>query len=242
MEQKSQPSIIKDAFLAKIPENRDEWPEYYKHRMDICASCDKSTANGGLGRMGKFAARKAGAQCSICFCLLSRKCWSKNEECGLAEIGETPKWNRILMETVGGKDYFDVVNNSWRDCNLSLTEDKEGFELDFGDIEANVEHEFLLEIHPKVKLHLYTINICSCFEYRRRYLSGENEVMEFNARFNEPRVGPYGKFIEFEYLDREMKEGDEPPADSEKKVLRLFVKANIVNSNPDAQVEESTPA
>lgn len=238
MKQKNQASVIKEAFSSKIPSNKEEWPSYYKERMEICAKCDKNTANGAIGSIGKFAAKKIAPQCSICWCAIPYKCWSKHEACGMEEVGQKPKWNRILLETEGSNDLFDVVNNSWEKCHLSLTENGNFFQIDMGDIPSGEKFEFFVEIHPKKPLQIHRINMCGCLKQRSRILDVENNVMEFNFMADEPPAGPYVKNIYFDYVDKGT--SDEDAENAPKATLSLRLIANVIEKEFFDEQQQNT--
>lgn len=205
MEKKSQIAIIREAFKADIPEDPSLWPDYYKQRMDICAVCDKNTANnafenGVMNKIAKFSAKKIGAQCSACGCFIDRKCWSKNEACGLEEVkGGVPKWNRILMET-SKSDLFDVENLSYESCNLSISEDGWSFRLDLGDVPSEGPVAFSFGVKTKKELEYHILRMCSCMDYRNRVM--KDGSMQFELRLSTPiPVGDFHKNLSIEYFD-----------------------------------------
>lgn len=226
MKKRNQASIIAEAISADIPEDKSQWPEYYRQRMDICAVCDKNTSNGGLGAVGKFASKKIGAQCSACLCLIKYKCWSKNEECGLAHIeGATPKWNRILMETTSS-DFFDVENLSFEKYNLGLTEDGYEFVFNLGDIKSEDETIFEFRVIPKKQnLEFHEPRMCGCMASKNKLYDGS---VEMKIKLVTPvAVGSYNKLIVVEFLDKDNFEED----GANKKVSCLVrVLANVLPS------------
>lgn len=235
MKKKNQVSIIKEAFAADIPDDKDQWPEYYRIRMDICAACDKNTANGAIGGVGKFSARKIGAQCSVCWCFINRKCWSKNEACGLAEVeGETPKWNRIVMET-SSSDLFDIENLSYDLYNIDLSDNGHEFVINLGDHERDDEVIFGFRVIPKDEgLRFNGIHMCGCMASKTSIYDGS--IMDFQIKLVNPiNVGPYNRLIVVDYLDDKSIDSEGNP---KKHSCILRVLANIHESDDKKQEDD----
>lgn len=228
MEKKKQRLIITEAFAADIPSNKEDWPAYYRERMDICAKCDKNTANGGSGAIWKFAASKIGAQCGICHCFIDRKCWSKNEACGLSEIeGGIPKWNRILMET-SFSDLFDVENLSFDKYNLDLSKDGHEFDLNLGTIQSDDDVVVAFRVMPKDKLLQFkSVSMCSCMRFATR--TQKDNIMDIKINLNTPiSVGAYNKLAVVDYTYPDVADDQGNPI-TRSCLVRIL--ANVVESN-----------
>jgi hypothetical protein len=88
---------IAKAFLEPLPEGQD----WYEKRLEICKTCPSNSANRteptlaeklNITNLIKKGVCDEGNHCMACGCCIERKCATKSEVCGLAEIGEDPKW------------------------------------------------------------------------------------------------------------------------------------------------------
>lgn len=238
MQKVSQGKIIKDAFVADIPKNKEEWPEYYKRRMDICASCEHNTANGGLGAQVEWVAKKTGIHnCNICGCIISKKCWSKNEACGLEEIGREPKWNRIRVDTVK-EDLFNIVNKSEHEANVNLSEDGLRFEFLASERlpEDGLNLKFIVEC--KKNMILRETHICSCIVAKPNMISPG--VYEMGLEFSKPlNVGRWFKNANIIFEDPEEKDESGNPV-QKNLLIKIFVPVLDPNINGDGNKKENT--
>lgn len=232
MERKKQLDVISDAFNAYIPEDQSTWPDYYKERMAICKDCDRNTANGAFGIIGKFASKKVGAQCSCCGCVIKLKCWSKNEMCGLGETLEgEPKWNRIVLETKDDEDVFDVENMSYDICNLDLSEDGNEFVFNMKDIHSDDSVEVWFVVRAKKDLAYYRIRMCGCMSSKAERL--DNNTYKFGIRLNNPiQEGYYNRGIAIEFINPEDIAKQGHSAEEQPPVAHTLMARIITNVKP----------
>lgn len=200
MEKISKSKVISDAFKAKIPE-RSEWPSWYAERMALCEACSHNTKNGGLGEQLQWVAKKTGvSNCGICKCVIDRKCWSKSEACGLEEIGEKPKWNRILVKTTKDSP-FNLVNKSVEGVNVDLSEDGTMFEFttDPRRPDDDLAIRFTVECKDG-KYELDEIHICSCIISKPVKLA--DGIYDIELKFINPlNLGRWFKMGSFLFRD-----------------------------------------
>lgn len=221
MEKVSQGKIIKEAFQAKIPKDRSEWPDYYRERMDICDTCEHNTKNGGKGDYVEWAAKKTGIHnCSICGCVISKKCWSKNEACGLEELKQIPKWNRIVVETVK-EDLFNLMNKSTDQANVNLSEDGTMFEFYVKERYPDDDLKLKFVVECKENMILREVHICSCVISKPNMLAPGIYELEFE--FRKPHnIGNWFKTASIVFEDP-VKKGAEGKPVQKHLVLKFFV-------------------
>jgi hypothetical protein len=150
MEEISKIRTIINAFTNKLPKG-EEW---YKERLEICKTCSYNTAN----KKGVSLKDLIGASCTACGCFIERKAAMKEEECGLSQIGMTPKWNKLSIITNSSEDY-NLHNNSPEKVNISLENNE--YILDYGELykTSDTNVEVLLEGTSTVK---ETMVSCGC--------------------------------------------------------------------------------
>lgn len=233
METISKGKIIKKAFEADIPKDREQWPEYYKERMDLCAVCEHNTANGGLGKQVEWVAKKTGVHnCNICGCVISKKCWSKNEACGLEEKGLKPKWNRLIVETVK-EDLFNVLNKSRHEVNVNLSADGTMFEFMANERYPEDDLKIKFVVECKKNMELKEIHICSCIVSKPKMLAPGIYEVEFE--FSKPHnIGRWFKTGSIVFEDPEKKNEDGTPVQK-----NLLVKFFVPILDPSEKIEEN---
>lgn len=119
-------------------EDADVSEEVLKHRRDICKGCPFNSDNVkdfNLGFIDKARKKvlKGKPFCTACGCQIEEKTSRGIEECGLATKGKKPKWNRVSIETLDKLD-LDIVNNSYKDVNIKISNNNKFFEVDYGEI------------------------------------------------------------------------------------------------------------
>ncbi|MCA9749977.1 MAG: hypothetical protein KC414_12785 [Romboutsia sp.] len=154
MEKVGKVKTIVKAFTEKSDIN-DEILEF---RRSICGGCEFNSENVDTKKMSFIEqARKKVLNgepfCTACGCQINEKTSRGTEECGLAEKGLVPKWNRVKLETVS-KIEVDIINNSYKQVNIDLSVDKKSFVIQYGEIESNKIEEIELLIKAKEGKHL----------------------------------------------------------------------------------------
>jgi len=93
---------IAKAMINPLPEGED----WFEKRMEFCNTCDRNTKNmtkEQLSTMDKIKLATSlcpeGDHCTACGCCTHRKAASKNQACGLAEIGLNPKWPALELDS-----------------------------------------------------------------------------------------------------------------------------------------------
>lgn len=171
MKEVSKAQTIVNAFTQKP--NVDE--ETLAYRRKICGSCEFNSDNkpdSELGFIEKARKKliKGEPFCTACGCQVNEKTGQATEECGLAEKGLSPKWNRVKVETTSRWD-LNVVNESQEIVNLRLDEKGSHFEIDFGETKREGVREitFLLQSKIGVPLTMHYVrpscNICTDYSY-----------------------------------------------------------------------------
>lgn len=238
MKKKSQTDVIIDAFKADIPKDKDKWPDYYKKRMDICASCERNTANGAWGKAVAFAASRTNkAQCSVCLCCINEKCWSLNEACGLEEIGENPKWSRLLVETVD-KDLFNISNLSPDICNIDLSENGNEFEADFGEVYEDQEVDINIRVECKKDYIITNRSMCGCMSMTASPVV--NGVYNLSIHLNNPiQIGPYNRTVLLDFMDeQEYKDESTQYGEKNRYPFIIRIKGNVLKTQGDVKQDE----
>lgn len=159
MKKKSKISTIYDAFTESLPIGED----WYEKRMAICNGCEHNSKNvspeGLLNKVRKVLDGNK-PHCTACGCYLAEKASRKEEACGLSEIGEIPKWNRLVVETANEFD-FNLFNNSPERVNVDLSPDGTKYLVLYGEVteQSNTSIDLVLEGPYEVK----TVNVgCGC--------------------------------------------------------------------------------
>lgn len=83
-------NIVKSFFIKS--------PPYQKERLDICSTCEYNSKNKKqLTKEDKFYIKINNYvdTCLACGCGINRKTKIKEEDCGLTEINQKPKWKRL---------------------------------------------------------------------------------------------------------------------------------------------------
>ena len=154
---------IANAFIEPLPKGED----WYEARLKICGGCEYNTANIASDKLSiADKIKKAsglcdnGNHCKACGCCIERKCATKSENCGMIELGETPKWTALDVESFVNKG-ISIINLS--PGISSLKAEKAAFSLTFENVKDN-KLDFRFQVHrnySKLKIKNYRPS-CSC--------------------------------------------------------------------------------
>lgn len=245
-----------DTILGDLPRNEADYPEWYKERLDKCASCKYNTKNipSNILPTSLWLSKKFGkARCSICTCFIKQKAWSKTEQCAMGETSSRPEWmtvghmkqddketslwNRLELITMK-EDLFNLVSQDKPEYNSDLTEDGSGFILDFGNIEKGKDLEFSFTLEAKEPIVLEsTKNACSCTVPNVKVLDDKRIQFTVSVKSGKFGTGVFNKdtIIGYRFKSEEpmnIEIGDDGKVKNKPQPsheLRVVYKANIVN-------------
>lgn len=125
-----QESKVKRIFQA-FTEESDLPQDVVEYRRSICDICPFNTKNIEDKELSLLQRQKKiiGDFCTKCGCYIEKKTSRSSEACGLEDIGEKPKWNRVYLKTTGSTD-LNLKNLTHELANLKISDLKENFELD----------------------------------------------------------------------------------------------------------------
>lgn len=213
-------SAMKDKFQGKIPEDKNEWPLWYKKRMEICEKCPKNTKNmeddkidnvflWAVKKLGKVTGKKQ-ANCSYCGCFVDLKCWTPTEVCGRAEAGLEPYWGAINVAANDGQAVdVEVLTEG---VEIGLNPDAGGFMLTFGDVEFGSNKEIRFNLVSDEPIHVAGKGSscgCTTLDYT---MSEDNKtikaVVNINTSAAAPNGGEFSKNAHFMICNYEDKDLD----------------------------------
>lgn len=173
---------FKDTAFGALPRKKEDWPDWYKKRMEACEKCKYNTKNIPrqfipTGRL--YFSKLVGKYCcAICGCYINQKAWSKTEQCSIGETDERPewlpegymsqdrietsKWNRMELITMKS-DEFNIISTDPSKYNIDLNQDGTIFDVKltptkFGD---STDFSFIIESNHKLEITNITAG-CQC--------------------------------------------------------------------------------
>lgn len=184
-------------------------PIILEKRRSICSICPHNSENTDQKELGLIdKARKKLLKdepfCIACGCQINEKTTQETEECGLAEKGLPPKWNRVKIETVD-KIEIDIINKSPEIINMDLSKDDKFFVFDFGEInkEDNQSFEVILKTKDnytlEVKYFTPSCNSCTSSTCERIDSFSYSAKVKLNT---DKLSGKFAKNIYFAYTVR----------------------------------------
>jgi hypothetical protein len=194
---------IAKAFIDALPTEQ----EWYKKRVETCESCLLNSANIAeedltfMQKVEKKAKAKVcddGNFCTACGCCILRKCSVKTETCGATEVGQTPKWLPIEVESAQNIS-MELLSS---DSAVSYT----GRELliDFGGTsESVVKADFLLKAKSTIKFMKHSVS-CGC-THLRDWTQIDNKRISFSVEISTVnfRQGLNEKTLSIELLNQQ---------------------------------------
>jgi hypothetical protein len=168
MEKKSKIKVIVDAFTSEKP-IEESW---YKERLEICKGCEYNTQNNPpKDLLNKFRKVVDGGKphCLACGCYIAEKAAMKEEECGLSVLDMAPKWNALAVMTASPED-LDIFNNSPEKVTVGLSENKEFFVVEYGDITKSFDTKINLVLSGECKITDVDVS-CGCTQPEIKELS-----------------------------------------------------------------------
>ena len=171
-------TIVK-SYLEELPINED----WYKKRLEICDTCPLNSKNISKESLSitdraliKSGICDNGNHCTACKCCIERKASVKIEECGLAKIGQKPKWNAIEVESNIDRD-ISVINLSPESGNFTIG--KSNFDYDFGKVNSpKVSMKFQVKRKTKIEVKSFN-NPCKCTVGELKQV--DDNTVEFNV-------------------------------------------------------------
>lgn len=128
----SKVKMISKAFSSAAPDT-----DWYRKRMEICASCEFNTSNKVDPTALDRLQNKLKPACSVCHCFIDEKCKVEEATCGLEEAGLEPKWFPVSVPS---------KNKSGKDIRVYI-EDGE-VKLDYtlsGEVICNINSKLIIE-------------------------------------------------------------------------------------------------
>jgi hypothetical protein len=79
---------------------KDDQPNWYYKRLEICHSCKHNSKNVNLNFFQKIMSYLNSLEdfCTICSCQLKAKASEAQEDCGLVGLGKESKWKSINIK------------------------------------------------------------------------------------------------------------------------------------------------
>ena len=154
-----------ESWTGKIPRYTDDFPMWYRHRMDMCNQCDMNTMNMSEIEIKEHPAWKVAlggkkARCAVCGCFIKEKCWVKSEKC---EHPNGARWMPVYTKPIDTKVFS--LRTAGIGHTASITPDKRSFIVNIGNIEQNKEYEISLVIETTKKFVMRDIQAsCGCFK------------------------------------------------------------------------------
>lgn len=203
MKKLNKAEIIRRAFFSKMKMDVEE----VERRRSICETCpfnSKHVSSKNMSFINK--ARKKTLKnepfCTVCNCQIKEKTASPLDECGLVEKGETPKWNRIILETTDKKE-ISIVNKSPKIINLDITKDGDFFQVDFGEVHKLSDGNFELELTVKEGVELDVVfanpscKSCTTAEFIKQGV--DKTTLKVKVDFSKLLIGNLQKYIYLNY-------------------------------------------
>lgn len=196
-----QESKVKRIFQA-FTEESDLPKDVVEYRRSICETCPFNTKNIEDKDLTLLQRQKKIIEnfCVKCGCFIDKKTSRSSEACGLEDVGEKPKWNRIYLKTTGATD-LNLRNISHKVCNLKISDLKDNFELDlysFKDFKEPIIIEVVDDEITTITLKPY----CDCIKVG---IVGNNQFsISLDANALTPNSNVM-KTIEIEYIKNKQK-------------------------------------
>ena len=192
-----------DSVMGMIPKNKEDYPDWYRRRLEACESCPRNTRNmrwRDVPLKAKLQALTGRWACSICGCFLREKAWMRTESCPLAEVGETPRWEALSVVTVD-RSAFDIDTDD-ESIGLSLSDDGHAFVVDVHDVNIGDKIPVRIRIHNELGFHPTNKHLgCGCIG-DVKYPDGPDENMDTPVEFvldtSNYREGPFRKSMGLE--------------------------------------------
>lgn len=208
-----------DTLLKKLPKKESDYPDWYKERLEKCASCKYNTKNipnrliptGGL----YFSKLMGKNRCSICTCFIKQKAWSKTEECAMGETDARPswlpegyinsdneeysKWNRMELITMRS-DEFNLISTDREKYNMDISEDGSMFVIDIVPVEEgnDVSLSFILSSRHDILVKSIQ-STCGCTNVTINKIDARNNEIGLNINTKGFGIGPFMKKIKVTY-------------------------------------------
>lgn len=210
-----QAEVIYDAFmdtiLKKLPRRKEDYPDWYKERLEKCEGCKFNTKNvpNSMLPLSLYVSKKIGKnRCSVCTCFIKQKAWSKTEECALGEglprpswmdrqysidfYDEKSRWNRLELITMDS-DEFNVISTDDKQYNIDLSKDGKSFEIIFEPVEKgnSIKFSFVLESKHDMKITASETS-CGCTSSNLNIIDSRH--FKFNIEIHTSGFG-IGRFV-----------------------------------------------
>lgn len=217
-----QAEVIYDAFmdtiLKKLPRKKEDYPDWYKERLEKCDSCKFNTKNvsNSMLPLSLYVSKKIGKnRCSVCTCFIKQKAWSKTEECAIGErlplpswmgrqysndfYEEKSRWNRIELITMDS-DEFNVLSTNDKQYNIDLSQDGKSFEIKFEPVKKgnNIEFAFVLESRHDMKITASETS-CGCTSSNLNIIDSRHFKFNMKIKTDEFGIGRFVKHMTVHY-------------------------------------------
>lgn len=192
-------SAFKDTFTGKLPRNEKQWPDWYKERYETCKECEFLTVNMSeedLSELGWYKKLKVSKpQCSFCGCFVKQKAWMPTEYCAMGdEPGGIAKWNAMELITES-QDNFNLINESYKDCNIILSPDGGRFVIDLGIVE-NLDENYKIILFSKENILINNITFPKEIGVDFKVFNNETSLF---IRVTEHAEGEFEAIIKVDY-------------------------------------------
>jgi len=194
---------IAKAFTDSLPVDQ----EWYQKRVSICQECPLNSANikeddmtfmQKIEKKAKAPICDDGNYCTACGCCILRKCSVKTETCGAKEVGQTPKWLPIEVNSPQNVSLELVSSDS------NITYNGKEFLIDFGGISDKVLNaEFVLKAKSSVNFVKHSVS-CGC-THLKNWTKIDNKRLKFEVEIstNNFRQGLNEKTLSIEVEDQQ---------------------------------------
>lgn len=158
---------ILQAYTEELPVN-EKW---FQERVKICEGCELNSDNVPEEKRDiayKLKAATVGnglcskkRWCTACGCCIDEKASRKEVACGLADIGQAPKWPKLSFESKSDSRINLIVSEESGD-KYSAEEVFGDIYLNFGEISKDVVDFRFRVFHPKSYAFVTTRVSCGC--------------------------------------------------------------------------------
>lgn len=197
MKQQNKLITILKAFTGKVDVTEEQW----KERLTECTGCEylsTNTPDKNLSLVEKV--RKNGFPykpfCTLCGCNVDEKTSQATEECAAGKKGEPLRWNRLRLEPTEATK-FNILNKSPQYVNLGFTNNKKGYQIDFGEVERSFEEKISFDIYvdkaKKIDIHTFKPSCGSCTSATHKRISDDAYACEMVLKI--ANVGKGNSFV-----------------------------------------------
>lgn len=175
--------------------------QVHEERLLICGQCPYNSKNTDTSSFVD-SVRKAAVSapfCTACKCQIYEKTGQASEECGLSEIGQKPKWNRLIVETKSDND-LDLVNNSPELVSVDLNKEGTAYVVNLGEHKKGDVITFYLSLVYRGDRDFKLTNLRpSCISCTTIKKVVEKDRVNFSVRLDTKNMDGIAKAVNLSY-------------------------------------------